>query len=1718
MTDSLVMNAAGLEKKKYPGLKMPSPEFNLSRLREKKPTGLLSRVERKGRVGIDQVLVNELGKPEDLPFAFAVVSFGAGQKFAGIGALPPAVAEGLDEFTRREFQSERSFWYHPFTLVKDFPKPIPMSKPAAGRRFASDVNVGADRAEPATAEKWDGVPDPFIDDDGRPKQPGEFSQFDTPMEKYAAVVPGASSPWRTARLEASDSESAVDEAGELGALRGLDEILLAQRVGIDAKDLPVYKVLGTVLSSDGSSEVARAVEAGDPVRLREMKAAEIQAIAETLRLFHRAEFEGKSTTLVDDVSREDVLNAYVFVVRELLNRGETAEPKREIDSEAMDLEPGLFSSAGKQPVEGEVRFLTYDDLREFSEKDDIEKGLRPPWGSQGGKRWSAKVICRYIPPHKKYVEAFAGGAAVFWNREKIDGVKDTIADLDDDIMFAFRFIRDCRDTDLNALNKFKLGPDKPTFDRLLKVWKGGSKGLGKVARFHAWMYVRRYSYGRKMSTFNAGPGDTSLTTVFERIPKLRERLQGVSILSQTWTKTIRDNDGPETFFYLDPPYPDTDCTSLSPGGKIPTYEEIRDVVKSIKGNWLLSLDYSSKVRKVFDGLHFKTVETRYGNWAGTGLTGKTRKEYLISNNPFRVAKKSNDDGRTHAPTHPSGERQGRRIHLLEVLDKIRPFRYRQDAITIVGGLANRGWTDNDIDVLIKGPIDEDTLHVLKFRFGRMLGPELSQRVQFLSDSEFGGPFTDHIPLGNLTFETEPEFQVKEMRGIDVEKQDDPLQDLPLKPGKRDAVIQAHARGRTVHLDFRIAVRDYLIGWTFPAQIEGAIKEPITTVAQLKAITRNYNVETGNKFLKPMLAPKALFASPKSRQPLVWLKVEDRVFPPGTVGATKEFPGIITVIDRPKVEFGRQSPRFHEYFITDSKLKDGLWFVRMLVGEAEDVPEAEVGRVSPAGEIFWKYSISKQFLPSILKPRTVERKVMPPDGWSWIPQSLERDVPAESKYWTKKGAEARKVRDALVEEKTFTEKTVGLVDGEFRLVLEKRYVVNDGVGVGLVQKQPKRTAYVLSRQSFRGPIVVRAGFSKVFWWLVLDKPGGKGVWAWRLQTDPLGGEERISAVEAVAGEARDKALLELSGDQPPGSRFNPTKATPSDVQQIGDGRVELLEAKAGFLRLRFTSGPLKGVWSLVAEEPGSQLWELSSVTGPGRTIAPEKVGAPSKSLGDPEPIAGAVPVRDSVQIWDPGKKRPDMDRTDLRPLADFAPMKPREGFLDPNKLIDDWATPEIVQAGIDVEPKLNGLRTVAQVDGSGRTFIYFEDSREDRSKILPGVAAEVKALGEKIGPFILDTELVDFDEDGNAQPRRTLSRFTGPVKPQDDSRVKLNAFRLVYGLGRNWTADPRSDARPALEKFFEKGGRLDHIQLLPFKKAKSVDDIPSLIKWASGQPGGEGAMFKMHEATYTLGRFTSSWSKLKLARTVRAIVVEKIPKKPAPGQKAPSKTFVYRCGVGPIPKKDLDGHGGLVKIREEWYTEIGKTFATNVQARVGQTLEVQATEFLVDLSVPKKTVHWFTPVVTERVDARPSTFGEVVDGVFEHEIKQPVEKLLDGPIRLLKAEQKSEERFVLGIVSEPRTDSQEDFATKSEIRKACHEYMEFYRGTGLMHRERLFGGRVRICECWFQRGDTEINGETVHDGSWVMAWRIVDDALWKDVKAGKLTGFSIQGSAVREPVK
>jgi hypothetical protein len=127
--------------------------------------------------------------------------------------------------------------------------------------------------------------------------------------------------------------------------------------------------------------------------------------------------------------------------------------------------------------------------------------------------------------------------------------------------------------------------------------------------------------------------------------------------------------------------------------------------------------------------------------------------------------------------------------------------------------------------------------------------------------------------------------------------------------------------------------------------------------------------------------------------------------------------------------------------------------------------------------------------------------------------------------------------------------------------------------------------------------------------------------------------------------------------------------------------------------------------------------------------------------------------------------------------------------------------------------------------------------------------------------------------------------------------------------------------------------------------------------------------------------------------------------------------------------------------------------------------------------------------------------------------EKVVKLLARETRLLKT---AEERFVLGIVLEPEErDAQGDIYSEAEVQTAAHRFMEAFQNMGLMHRE-LVNGRVRILESYIERGEPEIDGFKVKRGTWMLATRIADDGLWNAVKTGKITGYSIGGSAVRVP--
>jgi hypothetical protein len=119
-------------------------------------------------------------------------------------------------------------------------------------------------------------------------------------------------------------------------------------------------------------------------------------------------------------------------------------------------------------------------------------------------------------------------------------------------------------------------------------------------------------------------------------------------------------------------------------------------------------------------------------------------------------------------------------------------------------------------------------------------------------------------------------------------------------------------------------------------------------------------------------------------------------------------------------------------------------------------------------------------------------------------------------------------------------------------------------------------------------------------------------------------------------------------------------------------------------------------------------------------------------------------------------------------------------------------------------------------------------------------------------------------------------------------------------------------------------------------------------------------------------------------------------------------------------------------------------------------------------------------------------------------------------RLELAKADPELRVVWGVALEPDLpDSQGDVITADEIRKAAWNFMEAGVLNPDVNHDLSPRPGAHLVESWVPDADTTIGGRLVRKGSWVVAYRIHDDALWQAIRKGELTGFSIYGVGVRE---
>lgn len=140
-------------------------------------------------------------------------------------------------------------------------------------------------------------------------------------------------------------------------------------------------------------------------------------------------------------------------------------------------------------------------------------------------------------------------------------------------------------------------------------------------------------------------------------------------------------------------------------------------------------------------------------------------------------------------------------------------------------------------------------------------------------------------------------------------------------------------------------------------------------------------------------------------------------------------------------------------------------------------------------------------------------------------------------------------------------------------------------------------------------------------------------------------------------------------------------------------------------------------------------------------------------------------------------------------------------------------------------------------------------------------------------------------------------------------------------------------------------------------------------------------------------------------------------------------------------------------------------------------------------------------------------GEEEPEEEDGEVEEPELKTTKFVVDICKAEK----QIVTGVVLKPETtDAQSDIYDSTVIEKAAFDFLgRFGQATklGLQHNSfKDKENRFTLAESYVAPTDFVLGTKLVKAGSWVMSVRVNDPKIWKAVKEGKVTGFSIGGRA------
>jgi DNA adenine methylase len=261
--------------------------------------------------------------------------------------------------------------------------------------------------------------------------------------------------------------------------------------------------------------------------------------------------------------------------------------------------------------------------------------MKTPITYYGGKQKLLKTIVEKIPSHTLYCEPFIGGAAVFFGKpqSEVEVINDTNKEL-------MNFYRVCKEKFLDLQTLVRITLHSRSAHKDATTINENPHLFTDIQRAWAVWVLSSQSFCSQLD----GPWgyDKKKRTTTLKIKNKREqfteeisiRLQDTQLECADAIYIIQSRDTPDSFFYCDPPYFNSDCGHYD-GYTIEDFEKLLKTLNQIKGKFLLS-SYPSPILQKYakeNGWFMWSLESGVSVNAKSGYL-KRKIEVLTANYPI----------------------------------------------------------------------------------------------------------------------------------------------------------------------------------------------------------------------------------------------------------------------------------------------------------------------------------------------------------------------------------------------------------------------------------------------------------------------------------------------------------------------------------------------------------------------------------------------------------------------------------------------------------------------------------------------------------------------------------------------------------------------------------------------------------------------------------------------------------------------------------------------------------------------------------------------------------------------------------------------------------------------------------------------------------------------------------------------------------------------------